>query len=165
MAQHCLNAFSSEYLDALQQRDEPESGFSLDPGPVELREAGGRYALFRTWQKPEAGDTPLATFATRVDGQLFLAAHSVLARARAYVLKDAEAGPGEGFPVEREGRIAGHLHVFDPDWAFTAHVLASMVRSPEDLAKVLAVVGPSGQQELGAILGRGLYAGEEKTAG
>ena len=54
MASHpeLLNAFSREYLEAVNQRDEPVTSIEADTAePWELRPAGNRFALFRPRQR------------------------------------------------------------------------------------------------------------------
>jgi hypothetical protein len=151
-----LNAFSPEFLQAVRERDEPETPAAVESRPaLVLRRNGATFALFRSWQSAEAGDVPEATFETREDALIFLAARDALSRSRRYEMGTNPGGrPGEGFVVEKEGGPAGWLRTFDPEWVFSANTVAAVGRSSEDLALVVRLSGPSRQEEIGEILAR-----------
>jgi hypothetical protein len=149
------NAFTSEYLEALRERDETETGAEPESGtPLVLREREGKFALFRPWMDFESGDSPEAVFDDREDALRFLAARGALSRPRPYELGSAEGRRADGFPLTKAGRESGRLRTFDPDWVFGANLLASTARSSEDLAAMVSTAGPERQRELGEILGR-----------
>lgn len=151
-----LNAFSPEILRALRERDEPEASLEGEASLV-LREREGRFALFRNWRSFEAGDVPEATFETREDALIFLAARGALSRARRYEM-GTSAGEA-GFAVESEGCPAGWLRTFDSDWVFSANELAAVMRSSEDLARLMMLSGPARMEEVGEIIAREILAG------
>ena len=151
-----LSAFTGEYLKALQEKEEPQGGDPLVHGPLVLHEGGGRFRLYRPWQKPELGDEPEAEFSTREEALLFLASRPAIARTRLYdLLPEEEPEERPGHAVVREHGEVGRLRTHIPEWVDAAHVLACLVRSPEDLAAVLEAAGPAVQEEVGQILGRG----------
>ena len=148
------NAFSSQYLQALEERDEP-GGLAADGmDRLVLRQSGDRFGLFRPWRSWEAGDTPEAELGSREDALLFLAAWTVRARSPRYELQAAGTGEPAGYPVVREGRVAGRLRAFDPELLLIANSLAGLAISAETLALLLEVTGPTRQREVGEILGR-----------
>lgn len=155
-----LNAFSPELLRALRERDEPEASTQGETSLV-LRESEGRFALFRNWRSFEAGDVPEATFETREDALIFLAARSALTRERRYELgTSAGARMAEGFTVESEGCSAGWLRTFDSDWVSSANAMAAAMRSSEDLARLLVLSGPARMEEVGEIIAREILTGQ-----
>jgi hypothetical protein len=148
-----LNAFTPEILRALRERDEPETSAETEvETSMVLREVEGRFALFRSLRRFEAGGEPEATFETREDALVFLAARGALSRSRRYGL--STASEDGGFTVSAEGRPAGSLRTFDSDWVFSANALAAVLRSSADLAWVLVLSGPSRMEEVGEILAR-----------
>lgn len=154
------NAFSSEYLRALEERDEPGGLPGDGTDRLVLRQSGDRFGLFRPWRSWEAGDTPEIELGSREDALLFLAAWTVRARSPRYELRASGTGESEpggqpgGHPVVREGRVAGRLRAFDPELLLIANSLAGLAISTETLALLLEVTGPTRQREVGEILGR-----------
>ena len=155
------NAFSSEFLQALRERDEPETP-EVESGPaLVLGQSGCTFGLFRSWRSFEAGDVPEATFESREDALSFLAARGAMGHSRRYELgKNPGGRPAEGFVVEKEGRPAGWLRTFDPEWLLNANVVAAVARSSEALAVVVFLSGPSRQEEIGEILARMIFPAE-----
>ncbi len=154
-----LNAFTPEFLRALREQDEPATSEETEvETSMVLREVDSRFALFRSRRRFEAGDEPEAAFESREDALVFLAARGALSRPRRYGL--STAAEGGGFTVSAEGRPAGSLRTFDPDWVFSANTLAAVLRSSGDLAWVVVLSGPSRMEELGEILAREIQAGE-----
>ena len=154
-----LNAFTPEFLRALRERDEPETSVEAEgETSLVLREMEGRFALFRSWRRFEAGDEPEATFETREDAMVFLAARGALSRLRRYELSTSQEGGR--FKLAAEGRPAGWLRTFDSDWVFSANALAAVLRSSGDLARVVVLSGPSRMEEVGEILAREILEGD-----
>jgi hypothetical protein len=154
-----LNAFTPEFLRALRDRDEPETSAQVEgETSLVLREREGRFALFRSWRRFEAGDEPEATFETREDALIFLAARGTLTRPRRYEL--SATPEGRRFKVATEGRPAGWLRTFDSDWVFSANALAAVLRSSEDLARMAVLSGPWRMEEVGEILARETLEGD-----
>ena len=150
------NAFSPDVLRALRERDEPEVPIEAEGGTaLVLRRSGSTFGLFRSWRSFEAGDVPEATFESREDALSFLAARGAGSRSPRYRLgMDPGEPSAEGFVVEKEGRPAGWLRTFDPEWLLNANVVAAVARSSEALAVVVFLSGPSRQEEIGEILAR-----------
>ena len=146
------NAFSSEYLQTLKERDESGGLATESTDRLVLRQWGNRFGLFLPWRSWEAGDTPEVELDSREDALLFLAAWTVRARSRRYELQ-AAAEPG-GHRLIQEGRVTGHLRIFDPELLLVANSLAGLAISAESLALLLEVTGPTRQREVGEILGR-----------
>jgi hypothetical protein len=155
-----LNAFTPEFLRALRERDEPETSSAEVEGETSLvlRESEGRFALFRSWRRSESGDEPEATFETREDAMIFLAARGALTRPRRYELSTSPEGGR--FKVATGGHPEGWLRMFDSDWVFSANALAAVLRSSGDLAWVVVLSGPSRMEEVGEILAREILAGD-----
>jgi len=153
-----LNAFSPEFLQALRERDEPGTSAEVERRPpLVLRESGDKFSLFRAWRSFEEGDVPEATFESREDALIFLAARGALSRLQPYELGTIQGGhPDEGFAVQKDGGPAGWLRTFDPEWLLNANAVAAMARSSEDLAIVVLLSGPSRQEEIGEILARSI---------
>ncbi|HEV2856089.1 MAG TPA: hypothetical protein VHC97_25095 [Thermoanaerobaculia bacterium] len=143
-----MNAFTPEFLRALRERDEPETSAEGEISLV-LRESEGRFALFRSWRKLEAGDEPEAAFETREDALLFLAARGALIWPRRYEL--SATSEGGRFMVSAEGRPVGWLRTFDSDWLFSVNALAAVLRSSEGLAWLMGLSGPWRIEEVGEI--------------
>jgi hypothetical protein len=150
------SAFTEEYLSVLRDESEPEGPWVREGlGILSIREVRGRFGLYQPWRRPDLGDEPEAEFETLEDARLALAARLALRRSRFYELQDARSPRSrEGYAVEREGRVVGHLRSYDPDWVYACHVLTCLARSPEHLGTLLDLAGPTAQEEIGEILGR-----------
>lgn len=148
-----LNAFSASYLSELQKEDEPSTTLEAETsGPKKLTESEGWFRLFRLWESPEEGDRPLATLGRRETALLFQAVWTAMGREPVFRLLE-EPGP-EGYAVESEGEVVGHLPTYNPQAVFAAHVAACLIRSPDDLALLFEAAGPTAQELVGEILGR-----------
>jgi len=148
-----LNAFSREYLDAVDKRDEPSTAHEADTSePWELREAGKRFALFRPWESYEKGDQPPGLFRFREIGLLFRLIWPAVGRDRLFNLKTTPTA--DGYAVESsDDAIVAYLRDFNPDVTFAAHVAGYLLRSPYALAILLWLAGPTAQKQVGRILG------------
>lgn len=146
------NAFSSEYLQTLEERDESGGLATESSDRLVLRQWGNRFGLFLPWRSWEAGDTPEVELDSREDALIFLAAWTVRARSPRYELQ-AAVDPG-GHRVVREGLVTGHVRTYDPELLLVANSLAGLAISAESLALLLEVTGPTRQREVGEILGR-----------
>jgi hypothetical protein len=169
MSQHRaqpMTALSPEYLAALRERDEPVNVADPDVvGPWRIREAGGRFHLFREWERFETGHTPAASFGHREDALLFgIALRACSGSAIFRVLEGGPAGP-EGYRVEREGRLVGTVKTDRAELLVTAHALAGIARSPADLAVLFELAGSEIQEMTGEILAQAVLEDEEETVG
>lgn len=162
------NAFSDEYRTALRERDAPEGPWTDDAAkPLVIRDLGGRFGLFRPWEDPGSGAEPAALFASLEEARLALVARAALRKTQYYRLRDCPGeSPGEpsGYAVLREGEVTGALRLYEPEWVEIMNVLALVAQSPESLAAVLDLAGPTTQEEVGEILGQGLGTGQRSSS-
>jgi hypothetical protein len=161
-----MTALSPEYITALRERDEPVN--AADPeavGPWRIREADGRFHLFREWERFEMGHTPVASFMNREDALLFSIALRVGGRAATFRVRDAGAIGPEGHRLEREGELVGSLKMDRAELLVIAHALASVARSPLDLAILFELAGSEVQEMTGEILGQEVLGDEDETLG
>jgi hypothetical protein len=167
MASHpeLLNAFSREYLEAVDQRDEPVTSIEADTaGPWELREVGNRFALFRPWESFETGDRPPGLFRFREIGLLFRLIWPAIGRDRLFTLRTTPST--DGYAVEAADQaLVGYLRDFNPDVTFATHVAAYLLRSPYALALLLWLAGPLVQRQVGRILGNLASGGSPESGG
>src|SRR5215208_2493043 len=146
-----VNAFSREYLDAVEERTDPSTAQEAETAePWEVREAAGQYGLFHPWERWEEGDLPRALFQFEETAWLFRAIWPALGRERMFRL-GGTAG-AQGYPVETLEQTVAHLRDFHPDAALAAHVAAYLVRTPAALALLLWMAGPTAQALIGKIL-------------
>ena len=144
------NAFSLEYLDAVKERDDPATASEAETAePWEVRGEAGRYGLFRPWENVEA-DVPRALFRFEETAWLFRVIWPALGRDRTFRLRPTPAA--EGYPVEMGDTTVAFLKGFDPDAVFAAHLASYLVRSPQAMAFLVWLAGPSAQQEIGRML-------------
>jgi hypothetical protein len=155
------NAFSEEYRSALRERDAPEGPWTDDAAkPLVVRDLGGRFGLFHPWEDPGSGAEPAALFASVEEARLALVARAALRKTRYYRLRQtAGEPPGQGYAVLREGEVAGALRLYEPEWVEVMNVVAVLAQSPENLAAVLDLAGPTTQEEVGEILGLAIQPG------
>jgi hypothetical protein len=148
-----LNAFSRDYLEAVDKRDEPSTTLEADTAePWELRAVGNRFALFRPWESFEKGDRPPGLFRFREVGLLFRLIWPAIGRDRLFTLRTTPSA--DGYPVEAADQaLVAYLRDFNPDVTFAAHVAGYLVRSPFALALLLWLAGPTTQKQVGRILG------------
>lgn len=160
------NAFSEEYRASLRERDTPEGPWTDDAAkPLVVRELGGRFGLFHPWEDPESGAEPAALFATREEARLALVARAALRKVQYYRLhRTAGEPPARGYAVLRQGEVAGALRLYEPEWVEVMNVVAVLAQSPESLAAVLDLAGPTTQEEVGEILGLAIQPGERPGA-
>jgi hypothetical protein len=153
-----FNAFSDEYLSAVQERDEPSTAHEAETsGPFSLAEQEGLLALYRPWESAESGDVPLALFLHRETALLFQAIWPAIGRSRLYRLR--EAPNVQGYGLEEGGQVVGSLRSFDPDAVLGGHFASYLARAPLSLALLVEAAGPAAQKLLGRILAARLQAG------
>jgi hypothetical protein len=169
MSQHLaqpMTALSPEYLAALRERDEPVNVADPDVvGPWRIREAEGRFHLFREWERFETGHTPAASFGHREDALLF--AIALRACGGSAIFRVREGGPEgpEGYPVEREGHLVGTVKTDRAELLVIAHALAGLARSPVDLALLFELAGSEIQMMTGEILAQAVLGDGGGTVG
>ena len=146
-----LNAFSTEYLEAVRERDDPSTALEADTAePWEVREAAGRYGLFRPWEKEEDGEAPRALFKFEETAWLFRLIWPALGRDRLFRLSPTPAA--EGYPVETGETTVAYLRGFNPEAVFAAHLASYLIRTPYALAYLVWLAGPTAQREVGRML-------------
>jgi len=143
-----LNAFSTEYLDAVRERDDPSTALEADTSePWEVRKVGGLYGLFRPW---EEGGAPRALCYFEETAWLFRLIWPALGRDRLFRLSPSSAA--EGYPVEAGETTVAYLQGFNPDAVFAAHIASYLMRMPYALAYLVWLSGPTVQREVGSLL-------------
>ena len=118
MSQHRaqpMTALTPEYLVALRERDEPVNAIDTDVvGPWRIREAEGRFHLFREWESFESGYRPAASFDHREDALLFGIALRISGGPAIFRVREGGPPGPEGYPVEREGLLVGTVKTDRP---------------------------------------------------
>jgi hypothetical protein len=148
-----INAFSQEYLEAVQEQDEPSTTLAAETaGPFSLVEQQGMVALFHAWESHQAGDMPQALFHQRETALLFQAIWPAVGQRPLFRLRDEPCAAG--YVLEEEGRQAGSFQSFNPDTATGGHFASYLARTPWSLALLVEASGPVAQRHLGRILGR-----------
>jgi hypothetical protein len=147
-----LNAFSQAYLDAVRERDEPATALEAETGePWVLKEADGRFGLFRPWESFEKGDVPSGLFLLQEIGLLFRAIWPALGKDGVFRI---EPTPTEdGYAVELADETVAHLRRFYPEAVVAANLGSYLLRSPYALGLIVWLAGPVAQREIGRILG------------
>jgi hypothetical protein len=133
-----FRVISPEYLRWLSERgDEPRTAPESDlAGPWRiLRLPSGDFGLFRHGEHPDRCDLPAATFVSREEALLAAALLPALGRDPLYRLRH-EPTP-QGFAIESDGDVIGHLQHFNPDLTAALHHLAYLLRTPAAFARLL----------------------------
>lgn len=160
-----VTAFSPEYLVALRERDEPVTAADPDiVGPWRIWEREDMFHIFREWERFELGHQPVASFKHREDALLFTAALRACARPMVFRVQSSGPIPAEGYRVERDGELVGHLRTDRAELLAVAHALSKVAHSPADLALLFELAGSEVQEMAGEILGQEAFAGEEEEA-
>jgi len=155
-----LNAFTTDYLAAVQQQDEPSTSREAETsGPFTLVEQRGMLALYRAWESAAGGDLPLALFHHRETALLFQALWPALGRHDLMLLRPEPSSLG--YKLETAGKVVGSLRSFDPEAVLGAHFLSFLARTPHSLALLVEAAGPTAQRHIGRLLGARVL-GEER---
>ena len=147
------NAFSPEFLDQLDERDEPVTGNEADmAGPWSVEPLPGRgFGLFRLGESPDRAFQPFAVFPDRFLALLAAAILPGLGRDPLLQLTP-EPGP-EGYEVQLDdGTVVGHLELFDELFVDHMNAVLGLARLPVSLAFVAEAVGATALRRCGAIL-------------
>lgn len=159
-----VTAFSSEYIAALRDRDEPVTAADPDiVGPWRIWEREGMFHIFREWERFEAGHQPVASFRHREDALLFTAALRACARPMIFRIRNPGPIAPEGYRVERDGDFVGYLKTDRAELLAVAHALSNVARSPGDLAILFELAGSEVQEMAGEILGQEAFGTEDHT--
>jgi hypothetical protein len=135
------NAFTPEYLDLLNRRDEPPTASDADAaGPWHLEQTpDGRWAVLRVGESLARGDAPSGEFLTQQAAQLAAGFYPGTGKSKRYRLgKHAE---DRGYPVYYDGELAGYLPVFDEDLIASMNTGDALISAPYDLAWLFDAVG------------------------
>jgi hypothetical protein len=149
------NAFSSSYLEALKEQDEPALSQEAEfDGPWKVVEAPEGWAVIREWESLEAGADPVAVLEERERALIVAAVLGAVGRERLFELgKEAEPG---GYPILSQGRVIGRMRRFHPEVVEAAHIGEAVLRSPLRLAALFQAAGALVQELTGQILHRAL---------
>jgi hypothetical protein len=149
------NAFTPEFLDQLDQQDEPTTAAQADvagPWIVEPMPSPG-WALFRRGESLAAGDPPIAVFRERERALLVAAVLPGTGLDRRFRLQN-EVSP-EGYAVLSHGEVVGHLRHYNPELVTALNTAEAVVRLPECLAQLLEASGGVALARAGRLLVRG----------
>ena len=150
-----VNAFSSRYLSALREKDEPPSALDAEfIGPWRFRERAGYFHIFWEWESFEAGHLPVADFLLREDALLFMTALRAVSELPVFRARKSSDPASDGYEIEREGELAGHLRSHPTEVLTAVNTLAVAARSPMDLAVLFEMSGSQVQEMAGEILGQ-----------
>jgi len=166
------NAFTSDFLDRLLERDQPATAAQAAvAGPWEVEAAGGYgWGVYRQGEAGaahggrEAGreragrGEPAGLFEEREDALLLAAALPGSARGGALHLRP-ERGP-DGYPLVDGGRDVGRLAWFDTHLVATLGAFRALVACPRCLALVLEAAGHDALEQAGRIVARRTGGGE-----
>lgn len=145
-----LNAFSASFLEALRNLDEPYYAEEAElEGPWVIREKGGLFEIFRSWESAELGYEPEARIKAAEVALILLAALPAVGRERLFKSLDSE---GRRHGLVLENMEVGDLRVFNSDLLTGAHFLACVARSPRSLAALAQAAGPLTMEKVGQIL-------------
>jgi len=158
------NAFNTEFLSWIDDRDEPSSVGEADAaGPWTVRHhPQGGFAVLRVAERLEDGDHPAGVFRRAETARLAAAILPGSGRPPAFRLQPAAGS--SGFALEGDGELAGHLRLFDADLVAALNVADSMVRSPEALAWLLEAAGRVALEHTGRILAHRVFTQEPVSA-
>jgi hypothetical protein len=134
------NAFTPEYLELLEQRDEPVTAAEADvagPWHLEAYPASG-WAVLRQGESLESSQ-PVAIFSKKDAARLAAAVLPSTGRRSRYRLgQDPDA---LGYPVFDDAQVVGHIEHFHEDLVIALNVVEALVSSPGDLAWLLDAAG------------------------
>jgi hypothetical protein len=147
------NAFSPEFLEHLQDVEEPLTAAEADfEGPWKKEPVPGHpgaVAVLREGESLAEGDLPIAVFLHGETATLCCAALPAEGREPLFHLSGQPAPGGPlpgGYPVtavfgEEGPQVCGWLQRHDPELVRNLHVLESLARSPRDLTAVNEAAG------------------------
>ncbi|HVS00971.1 MAG TPA: hypothetical protein VMW27_30405 [Thermoanaerobaculia bacterium] len=149
------NAFSTSYLEALKDQDEPSLAQEAElEGPWKVVEGPEGWAVIREWESLESGAEPVAVLEEKERALIVAAVLGAVGRERLFELgKEAEPG---GYPILSQGRVIGRMRRFSPEVVEAAHVGEAVLRSPLRLATLFQAAGPLVQEITGRLLLRAL---------
>lgn len=116
-------------------------------------EEGSGYGIYRLWESPEGGHSPVVTCKDRQTALLVLAVLPLTGRDPVYRRVEAPGTPG--VRLESEGDEALLLPVEDMEVINAVNLAAEVARSPLSLAAIVEASGPHTQEILGQLLREG----------
>ena len=159
------SVFLQEYLDWLEERDDPATAAEADlAGPWKVEPVEGEsFAVLRQWESLAAGHRPVGVFNRRETALLAAAVLPALGR-EPRLLLSAEEGPG-GFEVRtlsgsRGLEEAGRLSKYHTELIQAMNLGEALLRHPLAFVQMLHAAGPTAQERIGELLAAGLAAGE-----
>jgi hypothetical protein len=147
------NAFTPEFLQSINERDEPLTAAEADvAGPWVVEPIpGAGWGLFRLGEGHARQFAPYGVFRYRAVALLFAAVLPGTGRDAAFRLrKEADAS---GYAIEAgTGEVAGYLALFDESLVGAAHAAECLVRRPDCLANLLEAAGGLALERTGMVL-------------
>ena len=145
------NAFTPEYLDLLNQRDEPASASDADAaGPWHLeRTSEGGWAVLRLGESLGRGDVPSGDFIRPEFAKLTAGLLPGTGKSKRF--RQGKDHDGRGYPVYYDGDWIGHLPLFDEDLIASLNIADALLSAPNDLAWVLDAAGGVALEHTGKI--------------
>ncbi len=149
------NAFTSDFLDALDRLDDAVSPRDAQiPGPWKIFQEGVTHAIYSQWADVHQ-DEPLGSFLDRSPALRFWAALAANATPRTLVCREEPGLSGlEVVALQDQGfDVLGTLQVLEPE-RLVAHfeTIDALARNPFALALVLESAGSQAIQHVGEIL-------------
>src|SRR5215208_2185681 len=148
------NAFSTEFLQLLDERDEPITAAEADmAGPWRvLRVPGQGFGVFREGEHPSRGFRPAAVFADRF---LALLAAAVLPGTGRDFLLSLARDPdldGRGYALRLDdGTVVGHCPQYEEELVSSLNTAVNLLRGPGSLAYEMEAAGAVTLERAGAI--------------
>ncbi len=152
------NAFHEHFLRQAERHDEPPTATEAEfAGPWQSQPSAHGRTLLRSWEDPQRGDRPFATFTDEQTAQLALALLPARGRLATYRLNTQP--DAEGFLLHREGQPIGHLTHYDEHFVEALSAVEALIKNPVALANLLQAAGPTALEQTGRILSRQVEVG------
>jgi hypothetical protein len=151
------NAFSTQFLARLTERDEPPTAGDADvAGPWRIEQiAGHGFGLFRLGESLARGFAPVAVFPSRWLAQIMAAVLPGTGRDPLLRLEKQPNADGVYplvLPGRDRGEVVGELQLFDEALVDAMNVAVHLLQAPESLAYLLEAAGAVALARCGAIL-------------
>jgi hypothetical protein len=151
------NAFDSQFLGRLAERDEPPTAGDADvAGPWRIEPIPGRgFGLFRIGESLVRGFAPIGVFPSRWLALIAAAVRPGTGRdplIRIDKQPDADGAYPLVLPGLDGGEAAGQLQLFDETLVGAMNVAIHLLQAPESLAWLLEAAGAVALERCGAIL-------------
>ncbi len=158
------NAFSPDFLEALQAGEEPLTASEADLAGPWKREAvpgqPGAVAVLRDWENQDEGDVPEVVFRHEERAALCTMILPLIEREPLVHLGEEPAADGPlpgGYPVtaiygEQGPQVVGWSRRYQPQVFFALHLIEGVVRSPQILAEINRAAGGGALAQVGRYL-------------